>query len=375
MKLLVSDYDVEYQGFIVKSRNDFFELLNTGEIDLEDLIIDVCSVSEQDYIQLKQAVGELKCCGAEPSAVPEWYTGSLIPLREEKEEAKASDEELAALSKTLGAIDQGRANISTKTERKARVYCFGSAKGGSGKTGTSTITAVYYARLHPEMKVAMIDFDIEEPQLSICFSATQKPSLKTFYADWSCGNGDFETMHKDSCVNLYNDGIMSLPKNFDLYLTPRDTSVIKDMAFWKQCLFNLIKNYDAVIIDTGTSYMTLEPIIFAYKLCHKLLLVTSTDLQSSVTVSQQIDNLTGKFPNSVYSADDGMEDKINIICTRTYEEPTSSLLVEKMDKCAPVICEYGLTLSPRLNEVQLLGKWELFANNEGFLSSVEDIYA
>ncbi len=234
-------------------------------------------------------------------------------------------------------------------QKQGRIITFGSAKGGSGKTFTSIITAKYYADDHPEEKVCLLDLDVEEPQVALVIKKLT-PNIKQFYTAYKMGDNSFEALKKCK-VNGNN-----MPKNLDFYLTPRDANPITDEEFWKDVMMNLMFNYDMIFFDTGTTYMKTKPIVFAYQVADKVCLVTIASLASSVAVSYQIKRLTGEQPNDVYTGDDAIpEEKINLIITNSYPDLTTESIVNKMGEEAPIIACFG-NLHAEINRIQILGE-------------------
>lgn len=378
MDMLVTDSNVSIDDKEVKTFDEFLEEAGSDEgLNVSGLYIDINSVPSEDiYDQLVETGFDIVWCTINGDH-PDWFKGELesfVPETQKEESinndlnptdtSPLDDESIEEISVALSMMDE-EPDTTDNGDTIGRIVTFGSSKGGAGKTFTAIISAVYYAKDHPNERVCLLDLDIEEPQVSTAIR-TIKPTLKKFYADYLAGDKSFETMKKYKATNV------SMPQNLDFYLTPRDAHVILDNDFWETCMYNLFMNYDMIVFDTGTSYMTLPPIISAYKLADKLNIVTSASLTSSIAVGAQIKRLTGETPNDVYSEEDEMMSKINLIITNTYDDPICDAIVNRMNNEGNIIAEFGI-LTPKVNQIQVYGKWDYFDDNPAFRKGMRDI--
>lgn len=302
-------------------------------------------------------------------AAPVWFTGELSENPFDGEMPSAmSEAEQAEIASALGLLDQ---EDEYDEEHTAKVITFGSAKGGSGKTFTSIITARQYAKDHPNKKVALLDLDVEEPQVCAAIKVV-RPNVKDYLADYQSGDNTFENLQKCR-VNSSNRNI-KFPKNLDFYLSPRDFHPVKDELFWLDVMGNLICNYDAVFIDTGTTYMQVPAIAYAYKVADKIMIVTMANLPSSVTVSDQIRRLTGSVNNDVYSVEDELEEKIYLAVTNARDkDEVCQIIISHLEKEAPICAVFG-DLASKINRCQVMSEWDIFDDNKGFINGLREIY-
>lgn len=326
-----------------------------------------CLPSEDMAAQLNEAFSEgLNWISFDESKVPEWFQYPLSTLPGDLNSEALNDDQARNLASTMDFFDQ-TPQEQEESEKIGRIVTFGSAKGGSGKTFTSIITATYYAKEHPEEKVCLLDLDVEEPQVALVVKQLV-PNMKKFYTSFQTGDKSFDAM-KQCVVHGHN-----MPKNLDFYLTPRDTNPILDDDFWNTVMTNLFYNYDMIFLDTGTTYMQTAPIIKAYKVADKICLVTMASLASSIAVQQQIQRLTGEIANQVYTPEDELGPKINLIVTNSYPDTITKSIIQKMGECAPIIACFG-NLHAEINRIQILGEWNYFDDNEGFREGIRGIYA
>lgn len=375
MYLLVTDSDKSSDGFRVLTFDGFLaeadsdDGINTGDgvyIDVE------CIPDEDTYEAINQSFGDagvdIDWISFNESAIPSWFSGILSPLPDSLNESSLDDKSVAELASAISLLDQeSYEEVSEDGQKVGKIITFGSAKGGSGKTFTSLITAYYYAKDHPNEKVCILDLDIEEPQLGIVIK-TLRPTIKGFYADYSVGKTSFENLKRCKTNNP------NFPQNLDFYLTPREAHPIRDDEFWKCVLTNLFFNYDMIILDTGTTYMETEAIATAYKVADKVCIVTMANLASTVTVAQQIKRLTGEDDNNVYSADDEIENKLNLIVTNSSDSRVCQSIIAKLNEECPIIATFG-NLTDKINDIQVLGRWNMFDDNHAFREGMRNIYS
>ena len=126
--------------------------------------------------------------------------------------------------------------------KEAKMYVFGSSKGGTGKTFTAIMSTYMYAKAHPDERIALVDFDIIDGQVGISIHKIN-PTMARFYTEYQKGYRDFKTMNR-FCVK----GNSCFPKNVDFYLAPSSGSAISDNNFWLTVLQNCMQNYDVVVL-------------------------------------------------------------------------------------------------------------------------------
>ena len=359
--VLVTNNGKQFENYNQYDWDTFLQLITSEtsafsvDFETQKVYIDATCVPDEDTAAgLAEAFPNLMWIAFDQNAIQPWFTFSINPLPEDLKGDILSEQQQQALNASLGMMDKDPTEEEqAEGQKQGRIITFGSAKGGSGKTFTSIITAKYYADDHPEEKVCLLDLDVEEPQVALVIKKLT-PNIKQFYTAYKMGDSSFEALKKCK-VNGNN-----MPKNLDFYLTPRDANPITDEEFWKDVMMNLMFNYDMIFFDTGTTYMKTKPIVFAYQAADKICLVTMASLASSVAVSYQIKRLTGEQPNDVYTGDDAIpEEKINLIITNSYPDLTTESIVNKMGEEAPIIACFG-NLHAEINRIQILGEWKYY---------------
>jgi Mrp family chromosome partitioning ATPase len=305
MDMLVTNNEISTSELDVKTWDQFLsEALGDEGLDLQgDLYVDVASIPDEDGYDMLET--DFRDAGVETKYVditgdiPEWFSSELSqsPIANVNDTRVLDEKMMGEITAALSLMDQEPEEENTQGLNVGRIITFGSAKGGAGKTFTSIITAVYYAKDHPNEKVCLLDLDVEEPQVGAAIRIT-RPTIKSFYTEYEVGNKGFEYMQRCKVNNPH------MPKNLDFYLTPRDSHAVVSKDFWETCMFNLFTNYDMTFLDTGTTYMETPAIISAYKVADKINLVTQASLTSALAVESQIKRLTGEIPNDVYKPED-----------------------------------------------------------------------
>lgn len=384
-KLIVTNKPISNSNYDVMTFDGFIDAASTEEgVDYSAYYFDVGSIptddpdaSSDDYYYSIAGTGldNLYWFLFDEDYVPDWFdqVGGTLSDPPEGVNGDGEDEEYnTAIQNAMAIADydyQDDDDSGEDEEHYGRIITFGSAKGGSGKTFTTIITAIYYAKEHPDERVCLLDLDIEEPQVGIVTQEYRK-NIHRFYIDYKNGNGDFEHLYKYRMNNP-----KKFPKNLDFYIPPRALHPVQEENYWQCVMFNLMANYDTVFFDTGTTYMETPAIASAYKLADKIILVAMANLSSVVTVSWQYDRLIGARENDVYSAEeDQLEDKINLVITNYYQDGgICANILKKLSALCPVIAKFG-NITPKINEAQVLGRWDVFDKDMDFRQKVRDIY-
>lgn len=256
-------------------------------------------------------------------------------------------------------------NQDSYETKEARIILFGSSKGGTGKTFTSLISAYRYAKQHPDQRVAVSDFDIIDGQVGITIHKIA-PTMLDYYKKFTFGQDDFETMQQ------YKVKSPHFPDNLDFYLAPRDIYIQND-EFWDSIFVNLIENYDVVFFDSGIDYMNYKPISTLYKIADKIILVSTTSIKSVSSVSKQIGRLKGDIQNPVFSKDDGIGDRLNLVITQAgkHDEMNSRVFATFQSRIN-IVGVFGM-LTPEIQKAEYYGSWDIFDKNAKFNETLDRI--
>lgn len=240
-------------------------------------------------------------------------------------------------------------------KQPAKVILFGSSKGGTGKTFTCLLSAYRYAKTHPSEKIALADFDIIDGQVGITISKAS-PTLFDFYKQYQAGNTDF--------MYLHNHVVKSekFNPNLDFYLAPPMDipEVTNNYEFWKHVLELLITNYDTVFFDSGIDYLGKEPISRLYKIADKIILTSNTSINSVKSIVRQLQTLSGKRKNSVYTFDYHILDRVNLVLTRvSSDNATNDIVIGTLSKYAPIIAAFG-NIDDQISKTQWYQQWNIW---------------
>lgn len=370
--IVTNNPNVKNDNYEIITFDEFLKRVNSDEgLDADEgLYIDVAAITDEEIYQTLIDTGaQIEWVVFNDDELPDWFDSAVTPTPQDLQIGHLSEEDSAELADSLSLMDKDENEDTTDEGGKiGKIITFGSPKGGSGKTFTTIITAVYYAKDHPNEKVCLLDLDIEEPQIGIVIKHLT-PTVKSFYTNFLLGNTDFESLYKCRC----NDKVR-FPENLDFYLSPREVQPVQDENFWQCVMSNLFLNYDMVFIDTGTTYMVTPAISSAYRVADKINIVAMANLASTVTVGKQIKRLTGEAENDVFSKDDGLESKLNLIITNAYDDKICNSIVAKLEEECPIIAKFG-NLSQKINQIQVLSQWDMFDDNVALRESMKHIYA
>ena len=250
--------------------------------------------------------------------------------------------------------------------KEAAIIAFGSAKGGVGKTFTCLISAYRFAKTHPNLRVAICDFDIINGQIGVTIHAPRAKNMYGFYKQYENGNRRFKAMKE------YKVNVDFFPRNVDFYLAPRNTFINND-EFWNQVFINLVGNYDVVFFDTGIEYTNIRPISTIYKVCDKLILLSTTSIKSVYSVLNQISILTGSIPNSTYSADDNIANKMYLVLTQIdMNDDMNKTVFNNFKSRIPVVATFG-QINLDIQQAEYKKRWNIFDNKEKFNVALDEI--
>lgn len=251
----------------------------------------------------------------------------------------------------------------------AEVIIFGSSKGGTGKTFTACMSAYQFAKDHPNLRVALADFDIIDGQVAITTNQVG-PTVQDFYIDFVNGNKSFGDLSK------YKATSAKFSRNIDFYLAPAQDipEITNDNEFWRTIYNLLIKNYDVVFFDTGIDYMGKEPISELYKVADKIIITCNTSINSVKSIIKQLLTLSGKRANNIFDADDDILSRINIVLTRVSDdyEDVNNEVVNRLSKYAPIIAAFG-NIDGLVYRVQWGGAWQLIDSQEDIVDNLRRI--
>lgn len=402
----------------------FFEMASSEEgLDIDgDLYVDINSLSESQYNTIAGAIDFTIFIAQNEDSVPEWCDRTKLRYLEDKvdvvvvtepkpiEEPKAEpvapapapeptpepvEQQNEAQSNDFGVLDfdsyentqsndpnfdksiqnlfdgDARESDMNENHEEAKVFTFGSSKGGTGKTFTALICAYRYAKTHPNERVAMIDLDIIDSQIGISIH-TIRPTLMGYFKLWSSGMKDFKTMRD------YRIKTDKFPPNLDFYLPPKDY-FIQSSEFWINVLENLLENYDCVICDTGIDYINYLAISYAYKIADKINLVSTTSIKSVSSVLKQIAKLKGLSSSAntegkqVYTKEDNLASKLNLIITQCDpKDSTNKMIFDTFNKNINIVGIFGY-ISSKIQEVEYHNKWNLFDDSIKFNETLDEI--
>lgn len=384
-KIIISTVRVNTNSDIMYSYQEFEEMafgdkgLNYSEGDV--FYVNVNDVAEEHFLELKTMPDMFQFFttdGTGPDFI-DVEVSQFEELKDAPQERKSiqikSNEGNTGSSQMDSILEMATSEFdeeipqeeeSSKKEN-AKVILFGSSKGGTGKTFTSVMSTYRLAKQNPNKRIALIDFDIIDGQVGISIHKI-KPTMARYHTEYQKGYSDFQTM-KRFAVNAN----APYPSNVDFYLAPNDGTVIDDDAFWISIIVNCIENYDYVVFDTGIDYLNIVPISYAYKLADKIILITTTSIKSVNSVTKQIAKLTGNSANNVFSKDDEIQSKLNIVITQMVESSDmNGTIYNSLNQAANVVATFGV-ITESVSKAEFYGQWDVFDNNPRMNETFDNI--
>ena len=266
-------------------------------------------------------------------------------------------------------LEKEESIISGNSNGPAKVILFGSAKGGTGKTFTAAMSAYWFAKTHPELRVALADFDIIDGQIAITTNQV-RPTVQGFYKDYKAGNTTFNDLYK------YHANSDNFSSNIDFYLAPAQDipEIVKDNDFWRTIFVLLVKNYDVVFFDSGIDYMGTKPISDLYKIADKIIITCNTSINSVNSIIKECLTLSGKRPNNVFTKEECILDRTHLVLTRVSDEykDVNDQVVASLTKYAPIIAAFG-NIDGLIYRVQWGGTWYLIDEEPNITANLERI--
>lgn len=259
-----------------------------------------------------------------------------------------------------------------KSSAPGKVVLFGSSKGGTGKTFTCIAEAYRYAKLHPDKKIAVADFDIVDGQVGITLNNLQ-PTIESYYKQYLSGRRNF--MHLET-NKMKPSGLLEFPYNVDFYLPPsRDIPAItNDNNFWNDVFEKLINNYDVVFFDSGIDYAGKLPISYLYKIADKIYITSTTNINSVKSIIKMCKILGGLTNNNVFSTTNGILKKIKVVLTgiNPADKDINILVGNNIRKLVPIVTSFGY-LDTVIKQIQWYGRWFLIDNTPGLYEPLDTI--
>lgn len=283
---------------------------------------------------------------------------------------KFVQEDSADMYNPLTGIEENEAEeeeLPQEEGKVAKIYVFGSSKGGTGKTFTAVMSTYMYAKDHPDEKIAMVDFDIIDGQVGISIH-TIKPTMRNYFTEYQKGYDDFKTMKNFSVKSKH------FPSNIDFYLAPNNGLKDHD-EFWLNVVKNCVENYDVVVFDTGIDYLNITPISYAYKIADKVNILTTTSLKSVNSVMKQIKKLKGDVPNDTYSKLDDIGSRLNVIITQMDADQSKSInskIHSDFSSVCNVSAVFGI-ITDSVSRAEYYGEWDVFDKQKNVVETFREI--
>lgn len=258
-------------------------------------------------------------------------------------------------------------NITLHSNRKnneARVYVFASNKGGVGKTFNTLAVARRYAKLHPNQKIAIVDFDIAVGQIAAQLNI-YTPTMEEYFVD----------VYNHANINIMDYAVQhsAYGDNAYFYLAPPETMRAKatPRKYYSNLLVDLITEFDAVFIDTGFDY-NIYPIVMAMKLSTRIVLI-STDSNKCINnvykMSKALkgeDNFNNNFKQS-------LANRLSLVFTSINDPDFAKTdIVKHYFGGIPVLAKFGTIR--QIKQVENTNDYSLLDKSNKFNEALDNIW-
>ena len=209
--------------------------------------------------------------------------------------------------------------------------------------------------MHPGERIALADFDIIDGQIGITISKAS-PTLMDYYKQYKVGNTSF--------MHLHNSVVKSekFNPNLDFYLAPPMDipEITNNFDFWQNVLELLLTNYDTVFFDSGIDYLGKPPISRLYKIADKIILTSNTSINSVKSIVRQLQTLSGRRKNNVFTPENHILDRVNLVLTRvSSDSATNDIVIGTLSKYAPIIAAFG-NIDDQITKTQWYQQWNIW---------------
>lgn len=253
---------------------------------------------------------------------------------------------------------------STRKDNEARVYVFASNKGGVGKTFNTLAVSRRYAKLHPDQKIAIVDFDIAVGQIAAQLNI-YTPTMEEYFVD----------VYNHANVNIIDYAVQhsAYGDNAYFYLAPPETMRAKatPRKYYSNLLADLITEFDAVFIDTGFDY-NIYPIVMAMKLSTRIVLI-STDSNKCINniykMSKALkgeDNFNNNFKQS-------LDNRLSLVFTNINDPDFAKTdIVKHYFGDIPVLAKFGTIR--QIKQVENTNDYSLLDKSKKFNEALDNIW-
>ena len=294
--------------------------------------------------------------------------GDLTVATTPKKQETVSQSQLNIQNWTNLLENDGASTLTKKNKKPAKCIAFNSAKGGTGKTFTCILTAYRFAKTHPDLKIALADFDIIDGQVGVTINRNNI-TLYDYYKQWQAGHTTFNYLENYHVSNEH------FSPNIDFYLAPPADipSITNNEDFWNNVFELLITNYDVVFFDTGIDYLGKAPIGKILKIADKIILTCNTSINSVQSVLRQIKILIGERKNEIFRKEDRLKDRLNVVLTRvSTSKEINNMIIRLIQPYVPIIAAFG-NLDEAIARSQWYQEWDIWDSNVQILDYLDKI--
>lgn len=298
---------------------------------------------------------------------PEPVVAPVVEQKEVQLNKKSGVEDFANLASLIKNVDD--VSTTDNADADAKILAFYSAKGGSSKSTTALMTVYHYAKTHPTARVACLDLDVYDPQVSIIASMPHK-SIAAYYKNYLAGETEFENLKKCAATKP------SFAQNVDFYLPPSlpIEEINDNRDFWICLLKHLSEHYDFIVIDTMPEFYDNIVATTILNAVDKVIIPSNTSINSVKSVYKQLQIFAGDARVASFKPDKDLLNKCFVSIAKMNPKSTmvNATIKEWFTKYVPVCAEFGI-IEDEIEQMHWYQNWDIIFDRPEVVKQLEQI--
>jgi len=168
----------------------------------------------------------------------------------------------------------------------ARILCFGSAKGGSGKTSLVATFATFLSKL--SKKTLLVDSDLATNGLTLLFLKEVRVTSELVRSTRKSPRGLFDALFESATPDIVQlaDALHLIPASFTLHNDSTSIPEAKARDAFKEMLTSLREEYDYIFIDAQAGADEMGRVAMSRDVSDEVVLVSEYDPMSAAGVER-----------------------------------------------------------------------------------------
>lgn len=291
----------------------------------------------------------------------------VVDTQKEVQLNKKNQTLFSGLENLIQDIDDTSA--SHEHSKDTKIIAFISAKGGSSKSTTALMTLYHYAKTHPTERIACLDLDLHDPQISIVLNMRHR-SITKHYKDFVAGDTSFDSLKRCAATHP------QFASNIDFYLPPslEIEEISNNADFWKNVLKLLSENYDFVIIDTMPNFFKSDAAKMALNIADKAIIPSNTSVNSVKSVFRQLQIFNGDAKIANFKPDKDLLKKcfVSVAKMNPKSKDVNNMVRSMFNKYVPICAEFGI-IEDEIEQLHWYQNWNIIFERPEILKQLENI--